>query len=65
MCITELCGMARDKREERDSPERHDSKFEVLGSKFRKPRTSNLEPSSVSPVSPESGIGDSSKSVHE
>jgi len=26
--------------------------FEVRGSKFRKPRTSDLEPSSVSPVPP-------------
>ena len=36
-----------------------DSKFEVLGSKFQKPRTSDLEPLSVSrgsPVSLESGM---------
>jgi hypothetical protein len=29
---------------------RCDSKFEVLGSKFRKPRTSDLEPLDLSPV---------------
>ena len=28
----------------------HEPKYEVPGSKFRKPRTSDLEPSSVSPV---------------
>jgi hypothetical protein len=28
----------------------HEPKFDVLSSKFRKPRTSDLEPSSVSPV---------------
>jgi hypothetical protein len=39
-------------REVRDRRERRDPKFEVLGSKFRKPRTSNLEPSSVSLVPP-------------
>jgi stress-induced morphogen len=32
--------------------ERRDPKFEVLGSKFRKPRTSDLEPSLGSPVPP-------------
>jgi hypothetical protein len=37
----------RDKQDVRD---RRDSKFEVRGSKFRKPRTSDLEPSSFSPV---------------
>jgi hypothetical protein len=31
--------------------ERSNPKFEVLGSKFRKPRTSDLEPSSVPLVS--------------
>ena len=31
--------------------ERRDRKFEVRGSTFRKPRTSDLEPSSVLPVS--------------
>jgi len=39
-------------REARDVRERRDPKFEVLGSKFRKPRTSDLEPSSVSHVTP-------------
>ena len=34
-------------REARDMRERRDPKFEVLGSKFRKPRTSDLEPSPV------------------
>ena len=38
----------RDKHDERD---RRDTKFEVLGSKFRKPRTSDLEPSAVPLVS--------------
>ena len=33
-----------------------DSKFEVLGSKFQKPRTSDLEPLSVSPVTLNSGM---------
>jgi stress-induced morphogen len=32
-------------RDVRDTRERRDSKFDVRGSKFRKPRTSNLEPS--------------------
>ena len=35
-------------RDTRDWRERHEAKFEVQGSKFRKPRTLNLEPSSVS-----------------
>jgi len=35
---------------ERDVRDRRDPKFEVLGSKFRKPRTSDLEPSSIAPV---------------
>jgi hypothetical protein len=35
----------------RDGRERRDPKFEVQGSKFRKPRTSDLEPSPVPPVS--------------
>jgi hypothetical protein len=61
----------RDKQDVRD---RRDTKFEVLGSKFRKPRTSDLEPSSVSPValfppvslvSLESGTGDCSRNVYE
>ena len=34
-------------REVRAMRERHDPKFEVRGSKFRKPRTSDLEPSLV------------------
>ena len=34
----------------RDGRDGRDSKFEVLGSKFRKPRTSNLKPSSVVPI---------------
>jgi len=42
---------ARDGRERRDMRERRDPKFEVLGSKFRKPRTSNLEPSLGYPAS--------------
>src|SRR5438552_2135605 len=37
-------------REPRDVRERRDPKFEVQGSKFRKPRTSDLEPLSISPV---------------
>ena len=36
----------------RDERERRNPKFEVQGSKFRKPRTSDLEPSPVSPVPP-------------
>jgi len=57
--------VARDKREERDS---RDGWFEVPGSKFLKPRTSDLEPSSVPPVSLvslEPGIGGYSRSAHE
>jgi hypothetical protein len=42
---------ARDVRERRDERERCDLKFEVQGSKFRNPRTSDLESSLVSPVS--------------
>ena len=38
------CERERDKQDVRD---RRDAKFEVLGSKFRKPRTSDLEPSPV------------------
>ena len=37
-------------RNKQDECDRRDPKFEVLGSKFRKPRTSDLEPSSISPV---------------
>ncbi len=37
-------------RDARDWRERRDLKFEVQGSKFRKPRTSDLEPLSFSPV---------------
>jgi hypothetical protein len=37
--------------EARDGREKRDPKFEVQGSKFQKPRTSDLEPSSVLPVS--------------
>jgi hypothetical protein len=39
-------------RETRDMREQRDPKFEVGGSKFQKPRTSDLEPSSVSFVPP-------------
>ena len=39
-------------RDTRDWRERRDLKFEVQGSKFRKPRTSDLEPLSFSPVPP-------------
>ena len=39
--------VARDARDVRD---RRDMKFEVLGSKFRKPRTSGLETSSGPPI---------------
>ena len=38
-------------RDTRDWRERRDLKFEVQGSKFRKPRTSDLEPLCFSPVS--------------
>jgi hypothetical protein len=41
------CEHERNKQDERD---RRDEEFEVLCSKFRKPRTSDLEPSSISPV---------------
>ena len=37
-------------RELRDMRERRDPQFEVRGSTFRKPRTSDLEPSAVSPI---------------
>ena len=37
-------------REARDMRENHDPKFEVQGSKFRKPRTSDLDPSPISRV---------------
>jgi hypothetical protein len=40
----------RDGRDGREKRDRRDTKFEVLGSKFRKPRTSDLEQSSVSHV---------------
>jgi hypothetical protein len=49
----------------------HETKFEILGSKSRKPGTSDLEPPSVtlfppvSLVSRESDIRDCSKHVHE
>ena len=39
-------------RDERNMREWRDPKFEVGGSKFPKPRTSNLEPSPVSLVLP-------------
>ena len=39
-------------REARDWRDRRDPKFDVQGSQFRKLRTSDLEPSSISPVSP-------------
>jgi hypothetical protein len=45
LAVEESCGK-RDGHAERD---RRDPKFEVLGSKFRKPRTSDLESSPVSP----------------
>jgi hypothetical protein len=38
------------KRDGRDWREKRDTKFEVLGSKFQEPRTSDLEPSSGSDV---------------
>ena len=38
-------------QDKQDVRGRHDAKLKVLGSKFRKPRTSDLELSSVSPVS--------------
>ena len=41
---------SREEREKRDARERRDLKFDVRGSKFRKPRTSDLEPSLVPPV---------------
>src|SRR6267143_5953715 len=44
-------------RDARDWRERRDLKFEVQGSKFRKPRTSDLEPLSFSPVPPVSLVG--------
>ena len=42
----------RDWLEKRDTREKRDPKFEVQGSKFQKPRTSDLELSSVSSISP-------------
>ncbi len=47
--LAEGCGAVnaapwRVEREARDRRERRDLKFEVLGSRFRKLRTSNLEP---------------------
>ena len=40
----------------RDWREKRDTKFEVLGSKFQQPRTSDLEPPSVSYVERRSAI---------
>src|SRR5882762_6895600 len=40
-------------REARDGRERRDPKFEVPGSKFRKPRTSDFEPSPFPSVVPD------------
>ena len=42
---------SREEREKRDVRERRDPKFDVRGSKFRKPRTSDLEPSLAPSVS--------------
>lgn len=42
---------SREEREKRDARERRDPKFDVRDSKFRKPRTSDLEPSLVPPIS--------------
>ena len=48
---------ARDERERRDWRDGPDTKFEVLGSKFRRPRTSDLELSPhAAPFSPVSRV---------
>jgi hypothetical protein len=54
--LAEGCGTVnaapwRAEREARDMRDERDLKFEVLGSKFQKPRTVNLEPSPIPPVS--------------
>ena len=42
---------SREEREKRDEHEMRDPKFDVRGSKSRKPRISDLEPSLLPPVS--------------
>ena len=56
-CVTLHLRLVRERpgtvtREARDVRERRDPKFEVLGSRFRKTRTSDLEPLPVPLVSP-------------